>query len=137
MLHRTGLSLYTHKFDGQKKEVPTPLLIGSLQAIIFPMFSKGRPDAHRTQQPLLLPHFGACDRGQQRTGKEIERQAWFWLPAIPQSVRFPDIHAPSLAALQTEGGTVFMPLDRYPFSEKFGWIADKYGVSWQLNLQGN
>ncbi len=36
-----------------------------------------------------------------------------------------------------EGGTVFMPLDSYPFSEKFGWIADKYGVSWQLNLQGN
>ena len=42
----------------------------------------------------------------------------------------------SISAL-TEGGTVFMPLDRYPFSEKFGWIADKYGVSWQLNLQGN
>lgn len=36
----------------------------------------------------------------------------------------------------SEGGTVFMPLDQYPFSEKFGWIADKYGVSWQLNLQG-
>jgi predicted 3-demethylubiquinone-9 3-methyltransferase (glyoxalase superfamily) len=36
----------------------------------------------------------------------------------------------------SEGGTVFMPLERYPFSEKFGWIAGKYGVSWQLNLQG-
>ena len=35
-----------------------------------------------------------------------------------------------------EGGTVFMPLDSYPFSEKFGWIADTYGVSWQVNLQG-
>lgn len=36
----------------------------------------------------------------------------------------------------SEGGMVFMPLDSYPFSEKFGWIADKYGVSWQVNLQG-
>ena len=35
-----------------------------------------------------------------------------------------------------KGGTVFMPLGSYPFSEKFGWIADKYGVSWQVNLQG-
>jgi predicted 3-demethylubiquinone-9 3-methyltransferase (glyoxalase superfamily) len=25
-----------------------------------------------------------------------------------------------------------MPLDKYPFSEKYGWIQDKYGVSWQL-----
>ncbi len=34
-------------------------------------------------------------------------------------------------------GTVFMPLAAYPFSDKFGWVADKYGVSWQLNLERN
>lgn len=27
-----------------------------------------------------------------------------------------------------------MPFQKYPFSEKYGWINDKYGVSWQLNL---
>lgn len=32
------------------------------------------------------------------------------------------------------GGEVFMPLDKYPFSEKFGWVSDKFGVSWQLTL---
>lgn len=32
------------------------------------------------------------------------------------------------------GGKVLMPLDIYPFSKKFGWLADKYGVSWQLRL---
>lgn len=30
------------------------------------------------------------------------------------------------------GGTVLMPLGRYPFSEHYGWIKDKYGVSWQI-----
>lgn len=35
------------------------------------------------------------------------------------------------------GGNVLMPLATYPFSEMFGWVADKYGVSWQLNLERN
>ncbi|WP_339279803.1 VOC family protein [Paenibacillus sp. FSL W8-1187] len=33
-----------------------------------------------------------------------------------------------------EGGTPLMPLGQYPFSERFGWIQDKFGVSWQLIL---
>ena len=34
----------------------------------------------------------------------------------------------------SEGGKVLMPLDRYPFSEKYAWINDRFGVSWQLTL---
>lgn len=34
----------------------------------------------------------------------------------------------------SEGGTVLMPLDKYPFSERYGWIQDKYGLTWQLIL---
>jgi len=32
------------------------------------------------------------------------------------------------------GGAALMPLDNYGFSRKFGWVNDRYGVSWQLNL---
>jgi predicted 3-demethylubiquinone-9 3-methyltransferase (glyoxalase superfamily) len=32
------------------------------------------------------------------------------------------------------GGSVLMPLDKYPFSEKYGWLQDRYGLSWQLIL---
>jgi len=32
------------------------------------------------------------------------------------------------------GGKELMPLDKYPFSERYGWIQDKYGLSWQLIL---
>ena len=38
-------------------------------------------------------------------------------------------------AILSQDGQVFMPLDRYPFSEKFGWLSDRFGVSWQLSLE--
>ena len=34
----------------------------------------------------------------------------------------------------SEGGTALMPLDTYPFSQRYGWIQDRYGLSWQLML---
>jgi len=34
----------------------------------------------------------------------------------------------------SEGGEVLMPLDDYGFSRRFGWVNDRFGVSWQLNL---
>ncbi len=33
-----------------------------------------------------------------------------------------------------QGGKVLMPLDKYPFSERYGWVQDKFGLSWQLIL---
>lgn len=33
-----------------------------------------------------------------------------------------------------EGGQILMPLGEYPFSKHYGWIQDKYGISWQLIL---
>lgn len=32
------------------------------------------------------------------------------------------------------GGEVKMPLDDYGFSQRFGWLTDRFGMSWQLNL---
>jgi uncharacterized glyoxalase superfamily protein PhnB len=37
-------------------------------------------------------------------------------------------------ALLADGGQVLMPLDAYPFSPHFGWLADRFGVSWQLSV---
>lgn len=34
----------------------------------------------------------------------------------------------------TQDGAVLMPLQAYPFSQKFCWVVDKFGVSWQLSL---
>ena len=34
-------------------------------------------------------------------------------------------------------GTVMMGADKYPWSEKYGWLADKFGISWQLAVSGS
>ena len=34
------------------------------------------------------------------------------------------------------GGMVLMELGAYPFSERFGWLQDKYGLSWQIIFPG-
>ncbi|KIC96255.1 VOC family protein [Flavihumibacter solisilvae] len=31
-----------------------------------------------------------------------------------------------------KGGSVLMALDKYPWSEKYGWLQDRFGVSWQI-----
>ena len=33
-----------------------------------------------------------------------------------------------------DGGTAMMPLSKYPWSEKYGWVIDQFGMTWQLML---
>jgi predicted 3-demethylubiquinone-9 3-methyltransferase (glyoxalase superfamily) len=39
-----------------------------------------------------------------------------------------------LFKILSQGGKILMPLDSYGFSEKFGWLNDRFGISWQLNF---
>ncbi len=43
----------------------------------------------------------------------------------------------SVFTVLSKDGQILMPLDRYPFSEKFAWLADRFGVSWQLSLESS
>jgi predicted 3-demethylubiquinone-9 3-methyltransferase (glyoxalase superfamily) len=37
----------------------------------------------------------------------------------------------------SKGGSVLMELGRYPFSERYGWTMDRYGLSWQVMFMGD
>src|SRR5205809_2854568 len=36
-----------------------------------------------------------------------------------------------------KGGSALMELGRYPFSERYGWLQDRYGLSWQIMFMGD
>ena len=62
--------------------------------------------------------------------------AFTFTPSISLYVRCQtDDEIERVFAILSQDGQVFMPLDRYPFSEKFGWLSDRFGVSWQLSLE--
>lgn len=59
-------------------------------------------------------------------------------PAISLFVEFDSAEELKRAfELLSEGGEVAMPLDDYGFSPLFGWLQDRFGVSWQLSLNDN
>lgn len=42
-----------------------------------------------------------------------------------------------LHAELSSGGTELMPLNEYPFSKRYAWVEDRYGLSWQIMLVEN
>ncbi len=43
----------------------------------------------------------------------------------------------ALVGKLSKDGSVLMPLDAYPFSERFAWVQDRYGLSWQIIYVGD
>jgi predicted 3-demethylubiquinone-9 3-methyltransferase (glyoxalase superfamily) len=33
-----------------------------------------------------------------------------------------------------DGGKALMPIDKYPWSERYGWLQDKFGLTWQISI---
>lgn len=75
---------------------------------------------------------------------EIEGQSFLALNGGPEFTLNPSIsflihsHSPEeideLWEKFSDGGNVLMEMGKYPHSDKYGWIQDKYGLSWQLML---
>lgn len=61
---------------------------------------------------------------------------WDFTPAVSNYIEcVSESELEQLYTKLSENGKVMMPLENYGFSQKFGFVEDQYGVSWQLNLQ--
>jgi len=99
---------------------------------------------------LNLTRYGANEAGAEGTvqhatftlnGQEFmcidssAQHAFTFTPSISLYVRCEtEEEIDRVFAALSQDGQILMPLDRYPFSAKFGWLADRFGVSWQLSL---
>lgn len=61
---------------------------------------------------------------------------WGFTPAVSNFVECEDENELKiLFAKLSENGKIMMPLNNYSFSQKFGFVEDQFGISWQLSLQ--
>lgn len=114
-------------------------------------FPTARLDAHVTYPTENLPDFQADLAGQTLTVDVLIDDYRLTLinagaefapnPAISFFVNFDPSRMDdareqldALWAKLSDGGQVLMPLDTYDFSEHYGWVADRFGVNWQLML---
>lgn len=63
-------------------------------------------------------------------------QNFGFTPAISLYIRFDsEDELDTIFNRLSQDGLILMPLAAYFFSTKFGWVQDKYGVSWQLDYK--
>jgi predicted 3-demethylubiquinone-9 3-methyltransferase (glyoxalase superfamily) len=76
-------------------------------------------------------------RGQQFMAIDSVGHGFTFTPAMSLFVSFDsESELDKVYSGLSDAGQILMPLDTYPFSEKYAWLNDKYGVSWQLTLKG-
>ena len=64
------------------------------------------------------------------------QHAWKFTPGVSLFVECDSLEElEKLFAALSKGGQVMMPVDNYGFSQKFAFVEDRFGISWQLNLQ--
>lgn len=105
-------------------------------------FPEGRVTAV-SHYPESFDNPGGKPRGSVLTVElEVAGQRFTALNGGPQFVISPSIsffvHVDDAAEADrtfwtlADGGEVLMPLDAYPWSERYGWVKDRFGVSWQV-----
>jgi predicted 3-demethylubiquinone-9 3-methyltransferase (glyoxalase superfamily) len=99
---------------------------------------------------VQIARYGAGEPGAEGTVKQaVFRLRDQWLRTMDSPVQHAFAFTPSsslfvecetaervdeLAGRLAQGGSSLMPLDAYPFSPRYAWVSDRFGVSWQVYL---
>ncbi len=113
-----AMTFYTSLFDGARIESVT----------------RYGPDGPGTEGSVELATFSLGGQRFMCIDSPV-KHGFTFTPAVSLFVRCDDeAEIDRLYAALAEQGTELMPLGSYGFSTRFGWVNDRFGVSWQLNL---
>ena len=94
-------------------------------------YAQGEPGPVGT---IKVAVFTLCEREFMCSDSPV-KHSFSFTPASSTFVEFESItELERVFGILSEGGGVLMPLDNYGFSTRFGWVNDRFGVSWQLNF---
>lgn len=121
-------------FQGGKAQAELDLYFATFpdsRMVRVERYSESKPGPVGT---IKVAVFTLCGREYMCSDSPIEHNFSF-TPSFSTFVEFDSLEdLERVFAVLSEGGEVLMPLDNYGFSQKFGWVNDRFGVSWQLNL---
>jgi predicted 3-demethylubiquinone-9 3-methyltransferase (glyoxalase superfamily) len=92
------------------------------------------PDGPGVEGQVMLAAFSLAGREIRCIDSPV-RHAFSFTPSVSLFVDCRDeAELDRLYAALGQGGQVLMEIGDYGFSRRFGWLNDRFGVSWQLNL---
>lgn len=110
-----------------------------LYSSIFKDFTVGNVERYGEDEPVAAGAFKTADVS--FAGHDLlvfdspPMHDFSFTPSMSIYVDFDTVDELETAfAKLSEKGQVMMPLDDYGFSKRYGWVADRFGLSWQLNL---
>jgi predicted 3-demethylubiquinone-9 3-methyltransferase (glyoxalase superfamily) len=113
-----ALSLYTSLFEGSSVESMQryPAEAGAVGKVMHAVFTLCGQQVHCTDSPI--------------------KHAFTFTPSFSLWVDLDDeSNFERIFEKLSKDGSVLMPPNNYGFSKRFAWINDRFGVSWQLNVQ--
>jgi predicted 3-demethylubiquinone-9 3-methyltransferase (glyoxalase superfamily) len=94
-------------------------------------YAQGEPGPAGT---IKVAVFTLCGREFMCSDSPI-KHIFSFTPATSTFVEFDSVaELERVFGILSDGGQILMPLDNYGFSQRFGWINDRFGVSWQMNF---
>lgn len=121
-------------FQGGVAQAALDLYFATLQdsgMVRVQHWAQGEPGSAGT---IKVAVFTICGREFMCSDSPVKHNFSF----TPSSSTFVDFDSAAelerVFGILAEGGQILMPLNNYGFSQRFGWVNDRFGVSWQLNL---